>query len=109
MNAPRDGTVEAVFGVQLAGGYYEACRGEAEFRGGKLVRVQIGHLPGWEDEDGLTIGFTLLPSAGRAMAAAGEFVRGPGVTRVYARGVLDVEVNLGPVQINTDRLAPAPV
>jgi hypothetical protein len=38
----RDGVVEAVFGVLQNVGYYEAFRGVAGFRGGKLVALQVG-------------------------------------------------------------------
>ena len=104
MNDAADGVVEAVFGVLLAGDRYEAHRGRAEFRGGKLVGLQIGRIPGRQDEGGLTVGFTLLTAVAGEPSGAGTFARGRAVTRVYVRGVLDSEADLGDVDVSTDRL-----
>jgi hypothetical protein len=97
-----DGVVGATFGVKLLDEHYEAHRGEQDFRGGLLVRVQIGRFPAWEDPAGLTVGFTLLPTITGKIAD--EFARCPAVTRVYARGVLDAETEHEAVYVNTDNL-----
>ena len=88
-----DGEADTVFGVLLTDDQYEAHRGALGFRGGKLVRVRIGRLPAWQDDDGLTIGVTLLSTPA-----------GPAVTRVYVGGALDCETVHQPSYVNTDRL-----
>ena len=71
-------------------------------RGGKLVRLQVGRLPAREDDAGLTVGFTVLPTVTGKLAAGSA--PQPAVTRVYARGVLDAEAGHEAASVNTDAL-----
>ena len=104
MTDVADGVVLVVFGVRLVDEHYEAERGSIEFRGGRLVRLQIGHLPAWDDPGGLTIGFTLLPTVTGPLSPGAAFAGHPAVTRAYARGVLAAETEHDAVFVNTDRL-----
>ena len=101
MDHVADGAVEVVFGIVLAAGHYEARRGRLEFRGGRLVAVRFGRHE-QESAEGLTVGFTLLsapppPGIEEVLARA--------VSRVYSRGILDGETDLGEVSVYTDPLA----
>src|SRR5437763_1401181 len=104
MGEASDGVADAVFGVLVVTGYYEAARGRAEFRSGGLVGLRIGQQPAWEAAAGLPIGFTGFPGFGRGDAPAGEYVPARGLTRVFVRGVLDAEADTGPVHLNPARL-----
>jgi hypothetical protein len=101
MDETRVGLVEAVFGVLVDDGHYEAFRGVAGFRGGKLVALQVGRAAPQEDDAGLTAGFTLLADLSAALAGRGPSVS-RAVTRVYVNGALDSETDLGDVQVSTD-------
>jgi hypothetical protein len=104
MNNTADGEVEALFCVLLAGDRYDAQRGWAEFRGGRLVGLQVGRSQVQRDGGGLTAGFTLLKSFTAEPPGPGQYGRGLAATRVYSRGVLAGEMELGDVEVNTDRL-----
>jgi hypothetical protein len=104
MNGAADGVVEALFCVLLAGDRYEAQRGWAEFREGKLVGLQVGRAQVQQDGGGLTAGFTLLKAFTAEPPGPGEFGRGSAVTRVYSRGALVNETDLGEVAVSADRL-----
>src|SRR5687768_18222156 len=104
MDNATDGVIDAVFGVKLVDEHYEAYRGTLEFRGGRLVGIRVGRFPAWEDPEGLTVGFTLLPTlTGRRPGEAG-FLHRPAVTRVYVKGALESETEHATVYVNTDRL-----
>jgi hypothetical protein len=60
MSGVGDGVIPTVFGVLLVDGYSDAYPGEAEFRGGRLVRIEFGHFRG-AIEQGMTVGFTTFP------------------------------------------------
>jgi hypothetical protein len=105
MSDTTDGMVEALFCVLLADDRYEAHRGRAEFREGKLVGLRIGRVvPGRQDAVGLTVGFTILAAFTAEPSGPGQFARGHAFTRVYVGGVLDSETDLGDVDVSTDRL-----
>jgi len=104
MNAPSDGMVELVFGLQVADGFYDASRGHAEYREGRLVRLRIGSQPGWENDAGLTVGFTAFPDIDRGMVGKDGYVLAQGETRVYVNGRLDSADSTGPVFLNPARL-----
>ena len=101
MRDASDGLVEAVFGVLLFDGYYEAWPGVAGFQGGKLVGLRIGRAAPLEDDDGLTTGFTLLSDVAEAPAKSG-YALGRAVSRVYVHGALDSEADFGQVYVSTD-------
>ena len=108
-----DGVVTAVFGLVLVDRWYEADAGEAEFRGGKLVRLRIGDRAAQQNPRfrPLTVGFTYFPDLALGSALAGlprgadRYVRTAGFTRVYADGVLVEEITLGVVHVTVDRIA----
>src|SRR5688572_12943580 len=107
-NRVRDGVFDTVLGVLLDADRYDAHRGRVEFRGGKLVRLQIGDSRAWEDSAGLTVGFVAFPDFPRGPAGPGEYVPARGVTRVYVGGCLDTEADTGPVYLNPAPLAAGP-
>jgi hypothetical protein len=104
VNDTGDKVVGAVFCLSLAGGRYDACRGRVVFRGGRLVGLQVGRSQLQQNEAGLTAGFTILTDLTALPAGPGAFGRGRAVTRLYVRGVLECETDLGDVDVNTDRL-----
>ena len=104
MNAPKHGMVELVFGLQVADGFYDASRGHAEFRDGRLVRLRIGSQPGWESDAGLTVGFTVFPDIDRGAVGKDGYVLAQGETRVYVNGRLDHAASTGPIFLNPARL-----
>jgi hypothetical protein len=95
-----DGRDEMLFGVLLFDEHYEACRGYAEFRGGRLVGLQVGRSPARRDGDGLTIGFTVLTDVADPPPGS-EYTTGRAVSRVYVKGALDSETGLGSVFVDT--------
>lgn len=100
MDDVADGLVEAVFGVMLTAGHYEARRGQLEFRAGRLVGMRVGRHE-LSSEVGLTVGLTifptpLVPDTGASISTARA------VVRVYSRGALDGETDLGEVSVHTE-------
>jgi hypothetical protein len=102
MDQASDGVTPVIFGVLLADGCYDAHRGEAEFRGGRLVRVEFGHFRD-ENPGGLTAGYTTFPTLAPGPPDADGFTRAPGVNHVYARGELVTTVDLGWVSVRLDQ------
>jgi hypothetical protein len=97
MNEVPDGVVEVVFGVMLTADHYEARRGQLEFRDGLLVGLRFGRHEQRNDA-GLTVGLTLFPVPLAPDASAAIFCA-RAVTRVYSRGTLDSEAELGEVSV----------
>jgi hypothetical protein len=88
--------VDAVFGVVIIAGRYEARWGQLEFRGGRLIGVRFAHHQ-WQSDDGLTIGLVIFPAP---PASGVESARA--VLRVYTCGALDTETDLGEVIVGSD-------
>jgi hypothetical protein len=95
MGDVADVVVETVFGVMLTAGHYEARPGQLVFRGGRLVGLRFARHH-QESDDGLTVGLTLFP----VPPARGGPARA--VVRVYSRGALDGETDLGDVTVEAD-------
>jgi hypothetical protein len=92
-----DGTVPVVFGVMLTPDQYEARPGHLEFRAGRLVEAQFGRHA-QRDEAGLTVGLVIFPVPPSGCAEA----RARAVVRVYSRGTLHGETDLGAVAVHID-------
>ena len=96
MGDVADGVVDAVFGVMLTAGHYEARAGQLVFGGGLLIGLRFGRHA-QHDDDGLTVGlimFPVPPAPGGGPARA--------VVRVYSRGTLYSETDLGEVTVEAD-------
>ena len=102
MDATVDGQVEAVFGVRLGDGQYEARRGAAEFRGGRLVHLQVGTSKALEADGGLTVAVTLLTDVSDAAPDSSGFVPARAADRVYVKGALDSMMDVGLVLVRRD-------
>jgi hypothetical protein len=96
MDKGADEVVDAVLGVVIVAGSYEARRGQLEFRGGRLIGVRFTHHQ-WQSDDGLTIGLVVFPAPPKSGAGSAR-----AVLRVYARGTLDTETDLGEVSVDPD-------